>query len=254
MVWRRRIETFVGSRDAAHALASSSPAEGTTLTKVVGVAAELARYADDSIAKVKDRYHPALDCKAGCSYCCSKPGVLTSVPDLLRILVHIRSVFSETEIAELTDRARRYAAQMQGRNCNDPTNESVPCPLLEDKRCSVYEVRPLVCRGYNSTNVNACRSAHENSTVMVPVFALIKDVTDGATVGAAQQLKEEGLNGSMVDLGSALNIAVTAGAFTDGSGFPEAIAVGDSALLPAENSSWVTELWEQVCEVARQLG
>ncbi len=247
--WQERIVTFVASRSAANTLTMHSLENETGLTALVDAAAALAKNADESIAKIKDRYRPALDCRAGCSYCCRKPGVLTSIPELLRILVYVRSTFCTNEIAELTERARRYAAQMEGRNCNDPISESVPCPLLVDGLCSVYEVRPLVCRGYNSTNVGACRSAHEDPNVLVPIFALLKDVTDGATVGSAQRFKEEGFNSSMVDLGSAMNIALAAG-----TGFPEAIVEGDSALAPLENSSWVTDLWEQVRHVAREVG
>ena len=231
IAWRRRIETFFASRNAAHSLRSSSPEDGASLTTLVGAAAEIAEYADRSIAGIQDQYRPALDCKAGCSYCCCKPGVLTSIPELLRILVYIRSKFCETAIVELTDRACRYAAQMAGRNPNDLVDESVPCPLLVDHRCSVYEVRPLVCRGYNSTSVAACRSAHENSAVLVPVFALIKDVTDGATIGAAHRLKEQGFDDSMVDLGSAMNIALTAS-----NDFPEAIVEGDTGAFASQKS------------------
>jgi hypothetical protein len=31
-----------------------------------------------------------------------------------------------------------------------------PCPFLEDARCSIYEVRPLSCRGTNSMDASAC--------------------------------------------------------------------------------------------------
>ena len=89
-----------------------------------------------------------------------------------------------------------YAAQMEGRRFEDPLNESVPCPLLVEGRCSVYEVRPLICRGYNSTNVDACRKAHDDADVLVPTFAMLKDVTDGATVGAGRRLKAAGFTGS----------------------------------------------------------
>jgi hypothetical protein len=165
------------------------------------------------------------------------------------MLDHIRSTFTGGAISALEERARAYAAQMEGRSFDDFVDDSVPCPLLVDGRCSVYEVRPLVCRGYNSTNVDACRQAHEDRGVEVPIFSVLKDVTDGATVGAAQQLQAAGFNDSLVDLGSALNIALAAG-----DGFSEDIISGGTALLPAENASWVLELWTRVRETARRVG
>jgi hypothetical protein len=110
-------------------------------------------------------------------------------------------------------------------------------------------VRPLVCRGYNSTSVEACRAAHDKSNALVPIFAPIKDVTDGATVGIEQQLKSRGLNDSMVDLGRALNIALSAGG-----DFQGPIAEGDPILAAAENKVWVADLLAQVRATARRVG
>jgi Fe-S-cluster containining protein len=246
---RQRIDVFLASRDAGNTLTLDSLRAGIKLETVIGAAADAAHYADEAIAIVRDEYRPVLHCKEGCSYCCCKPGVLTTVPELLRILDHIQSTFGQDAVSALVDRAKRYALQLEGRSFDDTTDESVPCPLLVEGRCSVYEVRPLVCRGYNSTNVDACRKAHEDADELVPIFSIIKDVTDGATVGIAERLKAAGFNDSLVDLGSALNIA-----FAAGDGFSEAIIEGGQALTPAENSSWVTNLWDRVRETARQIG
>jgi hypothetical protein len=40
----------------------------------------------------------------------------------------------------------------------------VPCALLVDGRCSVYSVRPLLCRGYLSTDREGCRAGFEGRT------------------------------------------------------------------------------------------
>src|SRR5438094_260020 len=83
---------------------------------------------------------PSLDCREGCSYCCCKPGVLTTVPELLRILEHVRSTSDAGALETVAARARRYAWQLKGRRFDDLVDESIPCPLLVDGRCSVYEV------------------------------------------------------------------------------------------------------------------
>ena len=152
-------------------------------------------------------------------------------------------------LADLRERARRYTEQIAGRSFNETVNESVPCPLLVEGRCSAYDVRPLTCRGYNSMNVDACRQAHDNKDVLIPIFSILKDATDGATVGAAQALQTVGFNESLVDLGTALNIALEAG-----DEFSQAMIDGAAALSPAENSSMVAELWAHVCETARRVG
>jgi hypothetical protein len=78
---------------------------------------------------------------------------------------------------------------------------------------------------------------------------MLKDVTDGATVGAAQSLEAAGFNNSLIDLGTALEIALTRGEAFAG------MLIDDQTMLArAENSSWVNELWKEVRETARQVG
>ena len=153
------------------------------------------------------------------------------------------------DLASVAQRARAYVEQLAGRSFDEPTTESFPCPLLRDNRCSVYNIRPLTCRGYNSTSVEACKAAHVSPDVMVPLFALLKDVTDGATVGTATALRAMGFNDALVDLGTALHIALEQGA-----GFPDAVASGSGAFRPAENATWVDALWHHVRDTAQQIG
>jgi Fe-S-cluster containining protein len=247
--FEQRLDVFLSSRDAGHALTSDRLKAGISLRCLIDTAADQARYADEAIAIVRDEYKPRLDCAEGCSYCCCKPGVLVSLPELLRILDHVQATFDGDAVDAVRERAGRYVRQLAGRSFDDPTDQSVPCPLLRDGRCSVYEVRPLTCRGYNSTSVVACRQAHESTNALVPIFAVIKDVTDGTTVGAATRLREIGFNDSLVDLGTSLSIALEAG-----EGFSQAITDGVPALLGAQNSSWVDELLTQVRQTARQIG
>jgi Fe-S-cluster containining protein len=247
--YQERLEVFLASREAGHALTRDALREGITLRAVVDVAERLAGYAEEAQAVVKDEYRPRLHCRDECSYCCCKPNVLVSVPELVRVLDYVERTFTSVALSALRDRARAYSAQMEGRPLDEPVNESVPCPLLVHGRCSVYDIRPLVCRGYNSTDVDACRRAHTAAAELVPVFALLKDVTDGATVGAGHSLGASTFNDSVVDLGTALNIALSRE-----QDFADSIVRGETDLSPAESRSYISDLWAQVCETARAVG
>ena len=83
---------------------------------------------------------------------------------------------------------------------------------------------------------------------LVPIFAVLKDVTDGATVGAAQGLTAAGSSGALVDVGTALNIALSSG-----DRFANVVVNNGELLKPAENTSWVSDLWALVCETATHL-
>jgi Fe-S-cluster containining protein len=245
---RQRLDAFLSSRDAGSTLTADSLSAGIELQTVVAAAASVADFADEALAIVMAEYRPPLQCREGCSYCCCKPGVLITVPELLRILSTIESRFDRGGKSALADRARQYVTQIAGRSFDDPTNESVPCPLLVDGRCSVYDVRPLVCRGYNSTSVDACRRAHTDMRELIPIFSVLKDVTDGAAVGVSQSLHEAGVNDAMVDLGSALNLA-----FASPEEFLGAVLEGRGALEPVQNARWAAELWARVQATAQEL-
>jgi Fe-S-cluster containining protein len=249
MAFRQRIDAFVASRNAGYTLTLDALRAGISLRAIVSVATDVARFADEAIGIVKDEYRPKLDCKEGCSYCCCKPGVLVSVPEFVRIVNHIRTAFSAGEVSDLAERARTYAAQMQGRSLDEFVDDSVPCPFLDNGRCSVYAIRPLVCRGYNSTSVDACRDAHENADHFVPIFSVIKDVTDGATVGTSQCLQNAGVNDALLDLGTGIGIALQFG-----EEFIADVLKDATTLVGAANSTWVPSLWSRVRELARQAG
>ena len=145
----QRLDVFLSSRDAGDALTLAGLKAGISLRRLIDTTRDLAEYADEAISIVREEYQPPLDCKERCSYCCCKPGVLISVPELLRILDHVETHLDTDAISDVRERARRYVRQLAGRSFDDPTDQSMPCPLLSDGRCSVYEVRPLTCRGYN---------------------------------------------------------------------------------------------------------
>jgi Fe-S-cluster containining protein len=249
IAFRQRIDAFVASRDAGYTLTLDALRAGISLKAIVATATDVARFADEAIDIVKEEYRPRLDCKEGCSYCCCKPGVLVSVPEFLRIVDHIRTAFSAGEISALTERAHAYAAQMHGRSFDEFVDDSVPCPLLENGRCSVYAIRPLVCRGYNSTSVDGCRDAYANADHLVPIFSVIKDVTDGATVGTSQCLQNAGVNDALLDLGTAIGIALQSS-----DEFIADVLKDSTTLAEAENSTWVPRIWSRVRELAREMG
>jgi uncharacterized protein len=249
LAYRERLDTFLASRDAGKSLTYDALRAGITLHAVATSAKRTAEYTDEALAIIHEEYKPSIHCRSGCSYCCCKPNVLASIPELVSIVSFVEETFTAEARRDLEARTRRYRGQMQGRRVEDPTDESVPCPFLVDGRCSVYQVRPLICRGYNSTDVEACRRAHDDSSVLVPTFALLKDAAAGATVGTAQQLMAAGINDAMVDLGTALNLV-----FDAGNQLLDRIICGESDLGPAENRSWAGELWADVCRIAETVG
>lgn len=244
--YRQRVDAFMACRDAGRDVTLDSLRAGITLTVITGSAKEVAAFCDEARQIIADEYQPVLACQEGCAYCCRKPGVLVTLPELLRLLCHVEGLEDRAR-SDVAERARAYAAALGGRSFDAPTDASVPCPLLVDERCSAYDVRPLVCRGYNSTDAAACRRAHDDSRHGVPIFAPLKDVSDGASVGVVEALADAGRDEGMFDLGTALHLALTGG-------WSAAALAGDtSRLSSACNATWARDLRNQVQAVAREL-
>jgi hypothetical protein len=96
-------------------------------------------------------------CQPGCDFCCYNQVELTA-PEALLLGSFLATRFPPDTLRLLLARA----AELWGRRA-DKTKEELaalrsefPCPLLTDGRCSVYEVRPLMCRAMHSLEMAAC--------------------------------------------------------------------------------------------------
>ena len=141
-----------------------------------------------------------LACKAGCSHCCSAR-VEAIEPEVFRIAREIGSRRPE-EIKALIERLRAYVAMPSD---VAPWKRRTPCPFLADNLCSIYEVRPGVCRKAHSLDVAKCAAnapeIPESLNIVLGAEALMK--------GTADAYREIGLHASGHDLGRAVLIALT---------------------------------------------
>lgn len=104
---------------------------------------------------------PAAACKAGCGWCCHQQ-VGLSVPEAVRIAVHIRTL-PEAEGTAMTQRLRHVAEKTKGMDTLDWARSRTACPFLgADGNCMIYAVRPLRCRGAYSVDVDFCIACHDD--------------------------------------------------------------------------------------------
>lgn len=84
---------------------------------------ELRREIDRRCDLLFRRFAPAVECRRGCSRCCTHIAVLPLEFDRLRRIPEIRQ-------------------KMEEASPDDPHR----CPLLEEHACGIYGERPLICR------------------------------------------------------------------------------------------------------------
>jgi Fe-S-cluster containining protein len=113
---------------------------------------------DRSIRQVHAACHDGhrVACRSGCTYCCMVP-VAASAPEVLAIATFVRKRFNEERRAALDRRVEANIAATEGMDMSQRDRVRLDCPFLEAGKCTVYEVRPIACRGYSSYSVEDCR-------------------------------------------------------------------------------------------------
>jgi Fe-S-cluster containining protein len=184
---------------------------GRTPLQLVEVADGGARMAEETVRKAReaDRPPPAA-CKEGCDWCCHLR-VGTAIPEVVRILEYLRQTLTAEEWQAMRERvawAAEQRRQVQSRQRADPR---LPCPLLVNRRCSAYPVRPLTCRGFNSRDASRCELfVKAKGGVTIPMYHPQQRVMTFTLDGTRAGLTEAGLKGDVLELTAALHIGLEA--------------------------------------------
>ena len=94
-------------------------------------------------------------CAAGCAHCCHLT-VEASAPEIFLIAAYLKESLPAERLEAVKARVRTTAAAVRGLSPDARVRAAVPCALLVNGQCSVYPVRPLGCRSWNSRDVRAC--------------------------------------------------------------------------------------------------
>lgn len=168
-------------------------------------------------------------CKAGCAYCCSVQ-VQVLAPEILHVLDYLRRTRTKSQLAELAVRVAALDDRIHGLSSPERAKLNVPCALLVDGNCSVYEARPIICRSANSTDSRRCQAAIGPNATSSSVETYVHQVAVSRQVikALATGMRETGYVSKALELTSALRIAL---------GYPDAFAAwqkGDPIFAAAE--------------------
>ncbi|WP_438483031.1 YkgJ family cysteine cluster protein [Oleiharenicola lentus] len=151
----------------------------------------------------------AVACRAGCGACCH---VLVGVQahEVLIAAEFIQKYFSPEDLEGVIARTKEHRDAFAGRWALERAALKLPCALLKEGSCSIYEARPEACRSHHSNNADTCRSNLDLASgalhVTIPglhgrMFAVM--------LGTDQAIAEAGFDGRAYDFNSALHEALT---------------------------------------------
>jgi hypothetical protein len=129
--------------------------EGDAPEKTIELTCNALNFADGMIQAGFKRRGVQPACRKGCSFCCHLL-VSTSAPEVLAIAQYVRERFTDEEQAALLQRIDAVIEATAGMTRDERMDCKVPCPLLQNGECSIYEVRPIACRAWHSFDVVQC--------------------------------------------------------------------------------------------------
>jgi Fe-S-cluster containining protein len=210
---RGRRVPFVGfeldARRAVRLRTAEALHSGRTPLTLIAVAEDAARLTEELTRKaMRADLPPPSACREECDWCCHLT-VGTSAPEVARIVQYLSETLSPQEFAALRERVLRLDEERRKLPAARRDKAGLPCPLLVNRRCTAYAVRPLTCRGFNSADASACeRFVKSSGNTALPLNAAQLRLTTFALDGMSAGLSESGLKGDRLELTAALRIAL----------------------------------------------
>lgn len=152
-----------------------------------------------------------LACRQGCSLCCSLR-VDVFAHEIFPLARHIRSHFTPGEISRLLERLAQHTETVTALTPFEHATTNLPCPMLQEGSCTVYEVRPHSCRRHHSQDLAACQFTFDHPTDLETPAAHHRELYQ--TLSAAMQQNaaayvEAGFDPTIYELGSAVYEALS---------------------------------------------
>jgi Fe-S-cluster containining protein len=151
------------------------------------------------------------ECRRGCAFCCYQY-VEVHPFDAIGVAQQLQRTLSPEQRAAVEDRLRDRVRRKRTMAEEDRQRANIPCALLaDDNTCSVYETRPLACRGYNSLSVQQCEQAYLNPAApnRTPFDYHARIWTASVADGMRDALEEKGIDAKRYELNSAVLCALT---------------------------------------------
>lgn len=108
--------------------------------------------------------HP-IACAKGCTWCCHV-SVTARAPEIFLMANRIREL-PKDQYEDVLNRVRAADQRTRHMSGQERARQKVPCAMLKDGGCSVYDARPGACRGFVSVSADACRRGYDGEPTQI---------------------------------------------------------------------------------------
>jgi len=148
--WQNEIAT--GAANTVLGILGEKPSLAGAVELGRRVMAATSRLAEGLLARAEAG---SVACAAGCDHCCHQ-AVGVTPPEAFAIVDHLKRSLSAFALESFAARIAERVERTHGLTADQRFSPDLPCPFLASGQCTIYEVRPLVCRGMNSLDAGEC--------------------------------------------------------------------------------------------------
>jgi hypothetical protein len=174
-----------------------------------GVAASIDGNNKFAAERSKEIRGKKVACAAGCHTCCYQHLYVTT-SETIWIAMSLP--------ADRQDRIATIAAKVEDMTHTQRYGQRIPCPLLADRMCSVYDRRPSACRTYLSLSKTAClrdwkrRGDERDHMKHVPLLSDPMMWGQCLAMAADSAFMDAGLEIERIEIARGLELALAPGA------------------------------------------
>ncbi|MBI3759660.1 MAG: YkgJ family cysteine cluster protein [Deltaproteobacteria bacterium] len=141
---------------------------------------------------------PRRACRAGCSACCHL-AVSVTIPEALWMAAELTRRLTPQQLVNVSAKIRATSTQISHLTIENRAKIRIPCALLgTDGACTIYDFRPLGCRGWTSFSKEDCDRALAEAE---PGHSGAMDRVLWQAAGAVTEGVQTGLRGAGLDAG-----------------------------------------------------
>lgn len=107
-----------------------------------------------------------IACREGCAACC-RYAVRVRSFEAIGIAGYLKSNLRADKWSEVRERIRSMATHYRAVDQETRKDLYIPCPLLENNRCMIYQIRPPICCGHTSLDARDCDPEGVNDKVKI---------------------------------------------------------------------------------------